>query len=111
MGRRLVAMPLAREHHQPLVVICSMFIFQLTSRDPIDISVSHRSKIRTTIGFNNDQIPDLNIKAGSFLCIINFSPCCLEGYHVQGLGPLGGIDACGTEPTRIPRYLTALRRG
>lgn len=73
-----VARSALRVHHQPLVVLFSIVLFEILGCGPVDIVLGHRSQISPSIGFHNDQISRLDGESGALLHVKNIGARALE---------------------------------
>lgn len=66
------------KHHQPFVVFFSVVFFVPPSIFPRDICMLHSPEVGTSIGLDNHQIANVDMKTGAFLNIENVRSAAFE---------------------------------
>lgn len=76
---------LAREHHQTLVMLFRVLLFQFPCLLPGDIGMLDSSKVCSAVCFDDDEVAGIHLKTGVFLNIENIGAVTLEGNNIQTL--------------------------
>ena len=75
----------AREHHEPLVVLLGVMLLQLFRPIPGDVGVDDGAQIGASIRLDDHHVPRFDLQAGALLHVEDLGPEALEGDDAEQL--------------------------